>query len=163
MSTCEGDELKHVQAVRIIKSQSMLLIYAILSEFCVQLSEQMNVLSSSRFVPERLRPTVDSVMFCAHRLEIDELHRLKYQMKLKFQDTWYQGAVDNDHNTVNYKIVELFNQRPNEIEIRETIEKYSRRELQTMDRSSCRDSADEWYPTNPLLSCRGAQTRVSEI
>jgi len=76
-------------------------------------------------------------------------------MRLKFQDSWYQGAVDNDHDTVNYKLVELFNQRPTEIAILETIEKYSRSGFQTVERSSCRDSADEWFPTNPLLSCRG--------
>jgi len=150
----EDDELKHLIAKRIIGAQTTLLIYAILSEFCLRLSEAMDVLSSSRAVPANLRPTVDSVMFCAHRIAlVDELTELRSEFRVKFQEAWYKRAVDNDDHTVNYRLVELFSNEPSEHKIHETIAKFSKPQ-QLLDAgaegSQFLGCVDEWLPSNPL-------------
>lgn len=94
----------------------------IVSLCCNKLSERVKFFASQEFkdIPTDIHISLHTLIYCADRLDIDELGDIKQQIRQKFSDAYIKRADQDKDGCVNKAIIEKLtgNIDPHVIEVK---------------------------------------------
>jgi vacuolar protein sorting-associated protein IST1 len=102
-------ELAKIKCEHIIRTDDMIEAYGVLELFLELLHERSHYINQA---PKGALPAADllesiaSVIFCAKRLQIDELTEVSRQFGYKYNSEFIKDAEANNHNCVNKRLFE---------------------------------------------------------
>ena len=96
----------------LIKDEDIITCYDILGPICEILKEKVTYLLSSNECPPDLRAPLDTLMYASSRLEIEELHKLKNLVTLKYGSMYISKAESNADGLVNVNLIEKLKVKP---------------------------------------------------
>lgn len=97
----------------IIQAEDIITLYDILIPQCEVLKERSTYLLSFENVPADVKDTLDTLIYASNRLEVEELHKLREMMRLKYGDVYLMAADTNKDGKVNVNVVEKLKIKPN--------------------------------------------------
>ena len=96
----------------LIKDEDIITCYDILGPICEILKEKVTYLLSSKECPPDLRAPLDTLMYASSRLEIEEFHKLKNLVTLKYGSMYISKAESNADGLVNVNLIEKLKVKP---------------------------------------------------
>ena len=96
----------------IIREEDMITVYDILGPLCEILKERVTYIISNTECPPDLRAQLDSVLYAATRMEIEELHALRDMIMRRYGQAYIMKAESNADKLVNVNLVEKLRIKP---------------------------------------------------
>lgn len=97
----------------IIQAEDTITIYDILVPQCEILKERCTYLLTFENVPVDIKDTLDTLIYASNRLEVEELHKVREMIRLKFGDAYVNGGDTNKDGNVNINVIEKLKVKPN--------------------------------------------------
>lgn len=96
----------------VLREEDYITVFDILGPLCEILKEKVSYLLLSNKVPDDIRATLDTVIYASTRLEIDELHKIREIIKLKYGELYVSKANTNADSLVNVNVVDKLKIKP---------------------------------------------------
>ena len=96
----------------LIREEDIITCYDILGPILEILKEKVTYLMTSRECPPDLRAPLDTVIFASTRLEVEEMHKLRELIMLKYGNMYVTSADSNKDGLVNVNLVEKLRVKP---------------------------------------------------
>ncbi len=96
----------------IIREEDTITCYDILGPICEILKERVTYLLSQKEVQPDIRAQLDSLIYAATRLEMEELMKLRQLIRIKFGELYVSKADSNADGLVNINMVEKLKVKP---------------------------------------------------
>ena len=96
----------------IIREEDMITVYDILGPLCEILKERVTYIISNTECPPDLRAQLDSILYAATRMEIEELHTLRDMIMRRDGQAYIMKAESNADKLVNVNLVEKLRIKP---------------------------------------------------
>ena len=96
----------------IIREEDMITVYDILGPLCEILKERVTYIISNTECPPDLRAQLDSILYAATRMEIEELHTLRDMIMRRYGQAYIMKAESNADKLVNVNLVEKLRIKP---------------------------------------------------
>ena len=97
----------------IIQAEDTITIYDILVPQCEILKERCTYLLTYENVPVDIKDTLDTIIYASNRLEVEELHKLREMIRVKYGDAYVMSADTNKDRNVNINVIEKLKVKPN--------------------------------------------------
>jgi len=78
------DESARIRVEYVIRDENLVQVYEILEIFCEKLQSRLDLIEISDVCPNDIREAVDTLIYCAPLVEIQELQKAKYQFALRW-------------------------------------------------------------------------------
>lgn len=96
----------------LIRDEDYITVYDILGPLCEILKEKVTYLLYADKCPEDLRATLDTVIYAATRLELDELFRVRAMVNYMYGEVYTSKVNSNTDSLVNVNVVEKLKVKP---------------------------------------------------
>ena len=96
----------------LIRDEDIITCYDILGPICEILKEKVTYLLTSNQCPPDLRAPLDTIIYASSRLEVDELHKLRELILLKYGNMYVSKADSNADGLVNINLIEKLKVKP---------------------------------------------------
>lgn len=98
-------EVAKAKMETIMRDEDIIAAYDILSPIFEILKEKVTYILSSTSCPNDMHPQIDTLIYAAHRLEVEEMIKLKEVIRSKYGDSYIIQAYQNDFGKVNENII----------------------------------------------------------
>jgi len=102
----KGLELAKAKMETILQEEDNITVYDILGTLLEKIKEKCSYMLYYDKCPEDLRATLDTIIYASTRLEIDELHAFRNNIKIKYGDEYILDASSNKSQLANVNVVE---------------------------------------------------------
>jgi vacuolar protein sorting-associated protein IST1 len=106
------EEKARIKAEALIRDDSLIEAYDILSMQCELLSERMKLLEFSKECPSDLISTVATLIYAAPRVDIPELVIIRKQFRAKYGKKFEEAALTNEGGILNERVVTKLSVQP---------------------------------------------------
>jgi hypothetical protein len=96
----------------LIREEDIITCYDILGPICEILKEKVTYIMTSNQCPPDVRAPLDTIIYASSRLEVDELHKLRELIQLKYGNMYVTKADSNSDGLVNINLVEKLKIKP---------------------------------------------------
>ena len=96
----------------LIRDEDIITCYDILGPICEILKEKVTYIMMSNECPPDVRAPLDTVIYASSRLEVDELHKLRELILLKYGNMYVSKADSNADRLVNINLIEKLKIKP---------------------------------------------------
>ena len=90
----------------VIKEEDLITVYDILGPLCEILKEKVTYLMTHNECPSDLKAPLDTLIYASSRLEVDELHKLRELIMLKYGELYVNKGDSNADGLVNKNLIE---------------------------------------------------------
>lgn len=96
----------------VIREEDTITVYDILGPICEILKEKVTYLLSNCECPADLRAALDTVIYASTRIEVEEFHKLRELVMLKYGEAYINKADSNADKLVNVNLIEKLKVKP---------------------------------------------------
>ena len=96
----------------VIREEDTITVYDILGPICEILKEKVTYLLSNCECPPDLRAALDTVIYASTRIEVEEFHKLRELVMLKYGEAYINKADSNADKLVNVNLIEKLKVKP---------------------------------------------------
>ena len=144
----------------ILRNDDFIAAYDILIPLTEILKEKCTYIASNNECPADIRPQLDTVLYAARRIEIEEYMRFKDKIQLKYGEAYITKADNNSDKLVNANLVEKLSVNIYKEEVKKIKLKYLAKEKNINIKNSGLIPGGEWevdtqgmnYTKNPYDS-----------
>jgi len=90
----------------IIQTEDMVTVYDILGTLFEKVKEKCSYILNNKMVPEDLRSHLDTIIFASYRIEIEELHQFRENLRRQYGNSYISDASCNKAELCNVNVVE---------------------------------------------------------
>ena len=90
----------------VIKEEDLITVYDILGPLCEILKEKVTYLMTHNECPSDCKAPLDTLIYASSRLEVDELHKLRELIMLKYGEVYVNKGDTNSDGLVNKNLIE---------------------------------------------------------
>jgi len=99
-------EIAKAKMENIMQTEDLITVYDILGTLIEKIKEKCSYILNNKIVPEDLRAHLDTIIFASYRLEIEELHFFRENMRIQYGDSYISDASCNKAELCNVNVVE---------------------------------------------------------
>ena len=102
----QKDESARIKVEGLIHAKNLVTVMETLQLMCELLSTRIAIISNSQSVPPDLEESIATIVYCAQRVEIDELTAIAHQLAAKYGEKQMRLHCDDSLHRVNPRVLE---------------------------------------------------------
>ena len=106
------EESARIRIEHIIREDYTIECYELIQLFCDLILERIRLISHDKECPHDLLGPVSTLLWCADRIDVEELQVVRSQLAYKYGNAFVRAAQTNEHYMVNDKVIEKLSIQP---------------------------------------------------